>query len=212
MGFGYLCLLLFILIFILYLLKINIEVSPKKIMLLINISLVTLILKYLLLIAGFTTEKQSVIYFLSFLAFSNYFSIPLMVVILLFIFMRDEKFRFNTNYIFMILLFGYYLYLIIFNNIDISINSHFGFVLRFENDLVGTLSYLIIISSLTVFNLIFIDKPYGNKLGLKMLFITLVVCILEIILFLGGIKVFPYPIIGEALMLVSLFKGISTFK
>ena len=34
-------------------------------------------------------------------------------------------------------------------------------------------------------------------MGVKLLLITLIIYLVEYILFLGGIKLYPYPIIGE---------------
>ena len=211
-GFSYLCILLFIIIFILYLIKKNITKSPKKIKLFVTVSLIPLVLRYLVLIIGVIVEKHSVIYLLRQLVFLNYFSIPLIILATLFIFLRDEKLKFNFNFIFLIILLIGYIFMVSYSKIDISINNTFGFVLSLENYLVPTLIYLIIIASLSVFNLLYVDKPYSNKLGMKILLLSLVVCIVEFILFLGGVKVFPYPIIGEVLILISLSKGLRTFK
>ncbi|AYE33708.1 hypothetical protein [Clostridium septicum] len=211
-GFSYLCVLLFITILILYLIKKNIKSSPKKIKLFVTISLIPLVLRYLVLILGVVIEKHSVIYLLRHIIFLNYFSIPLIILAALFIFLRDEKIRFNVNFIFLAMLLVGYVLMIFSNKISVSINNAFGFVLILEQYLVPTLIYLIILASLSVFSLLYVDKPYSNKLGMKLLLLSLVICIVEFILFLGGIKLFPYPIIGELLVLISLSKGLSTFK
>ncbi|MGL5352289.1 MAG: hypothetical protein ACRDA5_03070 [Clostridium sp.] len=120
--------------------------------------------------------------------------------------------KFNINYIFLVLLVLGYLGLIMFCKIDININIDFGFVLNIKEMLSPTLVYLIIIAGLTVFTLLFIDKPYSNNFGMRMLLVSLIVVILEYVCFIGGAKVFPYPIIGEIFILICAFYALETFK
>ena len=158
-GFIYLCLLLFIIIFILYLFKKNIRSSPKKIKLFMAMALAPLLLRFLVLMCGIIIEKQSIIYMLRPFVFLNFFSNPLLIIGCLFIFLRDEKVKFNINYIFLSILLVGYCSLIMFYKIDININTTFGFVLNIRQMLMPTLVYLIIIGLLTVFTMLFIDKP-----------------------------------------------------
>lgn len=161
---------------------------------------------------GVIIEKQSIIYIIRPLVFLDFVSIPLLVMICLFIFLRDEKMKFNINYIFLGALALGYAGLMMFYPIDINININFGFVLNIKEMLIPTLVYLIIIAGLTVFTLLFIDKPYSNKVGMRILLVSLIVVILEYVFFIGGTKVFPYPIIGEIFILFSTFYAIGTFK
>lgn len=211
-GFSYLCLLLFIIIFILYLFKKNIESSPKKIKIFIAMALAPLLLKFIVLICGIIIEKQSIIYVLRPFVFLNFFSTPLLIIGCLFVFLRDEKVKFNINYVFLIILLVWYCSLIMFYEIDININTTFGFVFNIRQMLMPTLVYLIIIAGLTVFTLLFIDKPHSNKFGMRILIVSLIVVIVEYVFFIGGVKSFPYPIIGEIFILFSTFKAIETFK
>lgn len=211
-GFSYLCVLLFIIIFILYLFKENIRLSPSKIKLFMAMALLPLLLRVLVLICGVIIEKQSIIYLLRPFVFLNFFSIPLLIIGCLFIFLRNESIKFNTNYIFLIILLLGYLVLIIFFKIDININTTFGFVLNIRDKIIPTLIYLIIISGVTVFTLLFIDKPYSNKFGMRILLVSLIVAIVEYVFFIGEVKIFPYPLIGEIFILFSTFKSIETFE
>lgn len=211
-GFIYLCILIFIIICILYLLRNNMKSSPKKIKIFITISLIPLLLRFLTLICGVIIDKQSIIYLLRPFVFLNFFSIPLLIIGCLFIFLRDEKVKFNNNYIFLsILLLGYVAFMLTYK-IDINISKTFGFVLSIKEMLIPALVYLIIMAGLMVFTLFFIDKPYSNKFGMRMLLVSLIVVIVEDVFFIGGAKGFPYPIIGETFILLSTFKAIRTFK
>ncbi|WP_302670350.1 hypothetical protein [uncultured Clostridium sp.] len=96
--------------------------------------------------------------------------------------------------------------------VNISINNSFGFIINFKDSLTPNLIYLIIIASIAIVALLCGDKPFCNKWGMKLLTISLMLTIAEFILFLGGIKFFPYPLIGEILILLMSFKAIKTFK
>lgn len=211
-GFSYLCLLLCIIIFISYLFRKNQKSSPSKIKFFMSLVLAPLLLRYLVLIGGVIIEQQSIIYVLRPFVFLNFFSIPLLIIGCLFIFLRDEKLKFNINYIFLTALLVGYISLISFCKIDINIDTTFGFVLNMKETLIPTLVYLIIIAGLTVVTLLFIDKPYSNKFGMRILLVSLIVGIVEYIFFIGGVRIFPYPIIGEVLILFSILNAIKTFK
>lgn len=212
LEFSYLCLLLFTIIFILYLEKRNLDLSPKKIKLFVSISLMPLILRYIVLLFGVFIEKQGIIYFLKYYVFFNYFSVPLIILSALYIFLRSEKQKFNRNYIFMIVLALLYVAFVYTYKISISITNNFGFVISLKDGMIPILIYLIIIASLSVFILINLDKPFSNKVGMRILLISLMLYIIEYILLLGGINIYPYPIIGEVLILGCLLKSICTFK
>lgn len=120
--------------------------------------------------------------------------------------------KFDINYVFLGTLVLAYIGLMMFYEIDINININFGFILNIKEMLIPTLLYLIIIAGLTVFTLLFIDKPYSNTMGMRILLVSLIVVILEYVCFIGGAKLFPYPIIGEVFILFSTFYAIGTFR
>lgn len=212
LGFSYLSFLLFIIILTLYLERKNINLSPKKIKLFLSISLIVLIIRYIVLLLYALVDKQSIIYMLKYYTFLNYFSIPLIVLSCLYIFLRDEKIRFNTMYMFMILIGFMYGLMVWLYSIKINISSIFGFMILLEDGMNSILVYLIIIASLFMFTFINSDRPYCNKKGMRILMITMVIYIIEYILFIGGIKLYPYPMISELFILLCAKKAIFTFK
>lgn len=210
--FSYLCLLLFIITFVLYLIKINKELSPKKIKMFINISIIPLTLRYVFLLGAVTIEKQRIVYPLGYLFFLNYFGLPLIILVSMYIFLRNENLKFSTNYIFTVVFLFVYVVLLYTYKFSISISNKFGFIISLEDGIIPILIYLIILASLFVFVLLNSDKQFCNKKGMRLILISLIFYIAEYILLLGGIGVYPYPIIGEALILVCLLKAIYTFK
>lgn len=210
--FIYLCLLLFIVSFTLYIISLDLRYSPKKIKTFYLIVLIPLILKILVLLMNTVIEQQKIIYLLRHFIFLDFVTIPLLILTTLYIFLRDEKIKFNINYIFLILIALGYVVLMILQPLDIIINKQFGFVVIFQNNLISSLIYLIIIASLVVYTLLFVDKPYCNSLGMKVLLVSEIVIITEFILNLGGIKFIPYPIISNIAILIPVLMAIRTFK
>ena len=139
-------------------------------------------------------------------------AIPLLAMGALYIFLRNESIRFDYHFIFMISMIGVYCLLISFYRLKSHIDAEFGYVVIFKDTIIPSLIYLIVMAMVTVISLINIDKPYSNTLGMKLLTFSTVVFVIEYILFLGGIKIFPYPFIGEISVLIVVLQSIDTFK
>ena len=210
--FIYLCILLFIIIFSLYLLYLSYKKCPIKIQKFYIVTLSIIVLRYLSLLSLCIIQRQATIYFIKVLTQLTFIGIPLSILAAIYIFLRDEKRTFDYNYSFMIILFlGYFIMNIIYK-LEIKVDNIFGFIVVYKEILTPSLIYLIIISSLSVVTLLFSDKPYSNKVGMRLLLISLIVTVIEFIIFLGGIKIFPYPLIGEVCILCCSYKAINTFK
>src|SRR5699024_1141010 len=136
-------------------------------------------------------QRQRIIYFIKALTQLNFMAIPLLVLAAIYIFLRDENRSFDYNYTFMVILFLGYFVINIFYKLDIKVDSVFGFIVNYREVLIPSLIYLIIISSFVVVALLFVDKPYSNTSGMRLLLISLIITVVEFIIFLGGVRVFP---------------------
>lgn len=212
LSFFYLLTLIFIIIFILYLTIMNRKRCPKKVKSFFYIAFIFLLIRYISILIGNLIDSQGIVYLLRHLTLLNYCVIPLLALVSTYIFLRSEDTSFNYNFIFMLILIILYIGEIYLYKVSISINNTFGFIVNFKNSLTPNLIYLIIMASLAVVCLLCVDKPFCNKWGMRLLTISLMVTITEFILFLGGIKIFPYPFLGEILILLMSFKTIKTFK
>lgn len=210
--FSYLCFLLFTLTFLVLLVRKNSKLSPKKIRIFLNIILVPLIVRYIALIISFIVEEQRVVYFLKYLYNLNYLSIPLIVVVIVYIYLRNEKIKFNYLYIILLAFLTLYLIIIKVYKHNILIDIKFGFIITLENSSLVTLIYLVIMASILVFSLINLDKPFSNKIGMRCILGTLALYLMEFILGLSGLYIYPISIIGEIIIYLNLLKAINTFK
>ena len=210
--FIYLCLLLFIIIFSFYLQKKNSEKCPVKIRRYFNMLLSLIIIKYSIMLIMCLVENKNIIIYVKDLALLNYIFIPLIGFISLYIFLRDDKMKFSYNQIVLTIVSISYLLLIFIYKTDISIDSELGFIVHFKEYLNPYLIYLIEIATIIVIAILNIDKKYVNKSGLRILIFASGIFIVELILFLAKINIFPYPIIGEILFLILILKNINTFN
>ncbi len=211
-AFIYLCILLFMIIFSLYLIYLSSNKCPKKIRKFYLVSLSIIVVRYVSLLSLWLVQRQRIIYFIKIFTQLNFLAIPLLILAAIYIFLRDEKRRFDYNYTFMIILFLGYCLINIFYKLDIRVDTVFGFMVSYKEILVPNLIYLIVISSFVVITLLFVDKPYSNTSGMKLLLVSLIITVIEFIIFLGGIRIFPYPLIGEVCIIGCSYKAISTFK
>lgn len=211
-AFIYLCILLFIIIFSLYLISITLKKCPVKIQRFYVITLSIIVIRYLSLISLWIVQHQRIIYIIKALTQLTFIGMPLLALASFYIFLRDENRKFDYNYSFMIILFFTYIIINLFYKLDIRVDNTFGFIVSYKDMLVPSLIYLIAMSSMVVVTLLFLDNPYSNRSGMILLLISLAITVLEFILFLGGIKLFPYPVLGEFVMIGCSYKAISTFK
>ena len=211
-AFIYLCILLFIIIFSIYLIYLSSNKCPSKIRKFYLVSLLIIVVRYLSLLSLWLIQRQRIIYFIIVLTQLSLVGMPLLVLAAIYIFLRDENRSFNYNYTFMIILFLVYVVINIFYKLDIRVDSIFGFIVSYREILIPSLIYLILISSFVVISLLFIDKPYSNTNGMKLLLVSLIITVIEFVIFLGGIRIFPYPLLGEICILGCSYKAITTFK
>ena len=210
--FYYLCLLLFIITIIFYLIMKARKRCPVKVRKYYIITLTILLLRNITVLLLSLIEKQEIMYFLKPMSMMDIITIPLLSMGALYIFLRNERMRFDYNFILMISMIGIYCFLISFYRLKSYIDAEFGYVVIFKDTMIPSLIYLIVMAMVTVISLINIDKPYSNTLGMKLLTFSTVVFVIEYILFLGGIKIFPYPFIGEISLLIVVLQSIDTFN
>jgi hypothetical protein len=168
--------------------------------------------RYLSLLSLWLIQRQRVIYSIKILTHLNFVAIPLLILAAIYIFLRDEKRKFDYNYIVMIILFLGYFIINVFYKLDIRVDTVFGFIVNYREILIPNLIYLIVISSFVIITILFVDKQYSNTCGMRLLLISLIITVIEFIIFLGGFRIFPYPLVGEMCIIGCSYKAISTFK
>lgn len=211
-GFTYVCLLLVFIIFILYLIKINLKSSPKKIKGFFLVVLGALGIRFIAIMLCMLIEKQWITYSIRHIIFLNLFSIPLLALGCFYIFFRDENKKFDYNYIFLMISSIAFIIFSTYTHVGITIKKYFGFIVSIKEPLIPSIMYMIVLASLSVLTLFFLDKQFSNKIGMRFLLLSLLVTITEFFVFLGGIRIYPYPLIGEAFLLMTTTLALNTFN
>ncbi|MBE6048281.1 MAG: hypothetical protein E7213_07770 [Clostridium sp.] len=146
------------------------------------------------------------------LLFLNHLSIPLIVLALSYVFLRWDKLNFNVDYIIALILFALYTVGMFFMNGKVILSPEYGYIINIYNETIVYLISLIILGILLCFCFYFFDKPNNNRWGMTYLIIALAMVITENVLYLGGIKIFPYPIFGDAVFIILINLAVNTFK
>lgn len=207
--YGFLLLIIFLCIF---LMKKNISVSPKKIKVYMTVVITLFLLRYIGLFMLCVVKSGRFVYLLKPILFINHLAIPLMVIALAYVYLRWEKLSFSVNYVvagILTILYTTSMYVISGKTV---FNSNYGYLINIKNEVPLFLGTLIILGILLVFCVMFLDKPHNNKWGMIYLIIGLTVVILENIIYLGGVRIFPYPILGDGIFIVIMYLAFNTFK
>ena len=204
---------LLLIIFLLYMLikKINKSV-PKKIRIYMTIVSVLFIFRYIGLFLLCVIEKSNIAHRLMPLLFLNHLAIPLIVLALSYVFLRWDKLNFNINYIIAGILLAGYVVEMMFIKGKIILSPEYGYIINIYNESIVYLLSLILLGVLLCFCFYFFDKPNNNRWGMTYLIISLFMVIAEDVLYLGGIKMFPYPFFGDAPFTILINLAVNTFK
>ena len=98
------------------------------------------------------------------------------------------------------------------SKLTIEVSHTYVFIVNISNATEMYLLSLILMGIMLVLNVILLDKPYANKTGIWFIIISIVVVMLEEVIILGGIKVFPYSVIGELIFLIIINAVLNGFE
>ncbi|GAA0076731.1 hypothetical protein UT300005_11090 [Clostridium sp. CTA-5] len=212
MNFAYYLILLFIICLSLLIFKKNVLFSPKKIKIYSAIVILLFLLRHIGLFLLCVLKDNNFIYCLKPIIFLNNLTIPLMVLAITYIYLRAEQLKFNWNYIIGIFLSLVYLGIIYISKATLNVNNLYGFIIKINREELLYLFTLIILGIFLVINVILLDKKFANKKGIRLIIIAIVAVMLESVIILGGIKLFPYPVIGDLIFVTIMNSVLNNFK
>ncbi|WP_430856792.1 hypothetical protein [Clostridium paraputrificum] len=170
------------------------------------------LLRYIALFVLCIVKSGRFVYLFKPILFLNQLAIPLMVLALAYVYLRWDKLNFSINYVIAAFLSVAYIFSMFFIKGKIVFNSNYGYLISIKEETIFYLVSLVLVGSLLVFCVYFVDKPNNNKWGMIYLIIALVFVIIENILYLGGIRLFPYPILGDGIFIFIMNLAVNTFK
>ena len=212
MNFAYYLFLLLIIFLSFSIMKKNLEVSPKKIKIYLSLVITLFLLRHIALFLLCILKNSNIIYYLKSIIFLNHLSIPLMVLSITYVYLRSEKLKFGGSYIVATVVCAIYIVIMHISKVTVQVSYLYGFILKIDRETILFLFSLILLGVLLVINIILLDKPFVNKSGIWFVIIAISTVIIEDIIILGGIKIFPYSVIGDMIFLVIMNLVLKSFK
>ena len=212
MNFAYYLFLLLIIFLSILIMKKNLDVSPKKIKIYLTLIITLFLLRHIGLFLLCILNSSTIIYYLKSIIFLNHLTIPLMVLAITYVYLRSEKLSFGGSYIIAIIVFAIYIGIISISKVTVQVSYLYGFILKIDNEIILFLFSLILLGALLVLNVLLLDKPFVNKMGIWFIIIAISIVMIEDIIILGGIKIFPYSVIGEMIFLIIMNLVLKSFK
>lgn len=204
--------LLFILFFIMFLIDKDRKKAPKKIRIFLGLSLIVLFIKNLVLILMCIIKNIEIIYILKNFIYLDYLVIPVIALNLYYIYLRFDNINFNIIYHIGII--SIIIYLIFIYKIDgvVKLDASIGYFIVLNNESIIKAILIFIIGMLLLGGAVFLDKPHSNKTGIIITMIVLGFMIIEHILIMFKLWLFPYCIISEILLLFVINNSLDTFN
>jgi hypothetical protein len=192
--------------------KRNFEVSPKKIKIYLIIVITLFLLRHISLFLLCILENSTVIYYLKPIIFLDHLSIPLMILAMTYVYLRAETLKFTGSYIIAFIAGIIYVFIMETSKVTVQVSYLYGFLLAIDKEIILFLFSLIFLGVLLILNIILLDKPFANKKGIWFIIISILIVMTEEIIMLGGIRVFPYSVIGDLIFLALMNWVLSGFK
>ena len=212
MNFAYYLFLLLIIFLSILIMKKNLDVSPKKIKIYLTLIITLFLLRHIGLFLLCILNSSTIIYYLKSIIFLNHLTIPLMVLAITYVYLRSEKLSFGGSYIIAVIVCAIYIGIISISKVTVQVSYLYGFILKIDNEIILFLFSLILLGALLVLNVLLLDKPFVNKMGIWFIIIAISIVMIEDIIILGGIKIFPYSVIGEMIFLIIMNLVLKSFK
>lgn len=191
--------------------KNNLKKSPHKIKLICIFVFSIMFIRYLILLGFFFVQNIRYLYLFKYEYFLNLLAIPIIGLIVIYIFMRDYKVKFSLIFPITIMLTILYGFLVNMCDLIVKVDIIYGYYMRLENSVYIYIGYMII-NVILITLIINIYKPNLDKRGIIFIVVSSMVTILETLLFIIGKEIFIELIIGDILWMLTLNYGISKLK
>lgn len=208
----YLILLLILLLFTINALIEALKYAPKKIRTLSAGILIFILLKNLSLIIFFLSQKIFLLYYLKTFLFFNMFYLPILAVICIFIFIRNNKINFNYCFIIaVILLCSYFIIINVSKPVIKSLNSY-GYTVELLNGMYLNYGFIALSSLIILVCIHQIGREGVNNIGIFYTLICASVSLADVVLIILGINYLNHNILGEVLYILTFNYALRRLK
>lgn len=212
MNFAYYIFLLLIIFLCIFTIKRNLLVSPKKIKIYLVIVITLLLIRHIGLIILCLIESSKYIYYLKPIIYLDDIAVPLMILAITYVYLRSEKLKFTGSYFILAGITLIYSIIIYISKIMVKVSHIYGFIISIDNEIMISMFSLILLGIMLIINVLLLDKKYANKKGIWFIILAIMVVMIEKVIIVGGIRIFPYPVIGELIFLIIINVVLNGFK
>ena len=212
MNFAYYIFLLLIIFLCFFTIKRNLLVSPKKIKIYFTIVILLLLLRHIGLISLCILESSKYIYYLKSIIYLDNISIPLIVLAVTYVYSRSEKLKFTGSYFIFAVVAVIYAYIMYLSKVVVNVSVIYGFIMLIDNEIIVSMFLLILLGIMLIINVLILDKKHVNKKGVWFIISAIMVVMIEKVIIIGGLKIFPYCVIGELIFLIIINLVLNSFK
>lgn len=212
MNFAYYIFLLLIIFLCFFTIKRNLSVSPKKIKIYFTIVLILLLLRHLGLVLLCVLESSKYIYYLKAIIYLHNIAVPLIVLAVTYVYSRSERLKFTGSYVILAAVTTVYVMIMHMSKVMVNVSSIYGFIMSIDNELILSMFSLILLGIMLIINVLLLDKKYVNKKGIWFIIVAVMAVMIEKVIILGGIRIFPYSVIGELIFIIIINFVLNGFK
>jgi hypothetical protein len=181
----------------------SVRFAPLKIRIISLAALAALGTRYIALIIFLISGNIKNLYLLKPLMFLNLLCLPVLAIISIYIYARNDKIKFNYYIISASLLLFIYIAAIIKLPVSIEIYGNLGYVMRFYNELLVYGIYLIFNTIFFFIAVVFLGNKTSNKLGMWLIFVASLIVIIEIIVKSIGVSMLPSILFGDIIWILA---------
>lgn len=139
-------------------------------------------------------------------------AVPLIVVAVTYVYSRAEDIRFTGSYFVLVAVSVVYILIMNVSKVMVNVSSTYGFIMSLDNEIMLSMFSLILMGIMLVINVLLLDKKYINKSGIWFIIIAIMAVMIEKVIILGGIRIFPYSVMGELIFLIIINFVLNGFK
>lgn len=186
--------------------------SPIKIRILGICISIGMILRYIVLILMFLCQNVKGLYSLKPLFFLNLLLIPAAVCVILYIFARNEKIKFNIIFILGTLFLITYIFIISRFTTVVEINGKFGYIINFTYRHIIEIVYFVYNIIFLFLSIFLLNKKGIIKMGVFLVLISSALSVTEVIASYAGIILLPQRIVGDFLWTITFIFALNEVK
>lgn len=192
-----------------------IKFLSNKIKVMAFIIIVAMMLRYISIFIMYFSRSIKYLYLLKIPFFLNLLSIPIIVFTVLYIFMRKDNIKFYYIFIITAVLCAAYAIMMykceaVLQNLE-ECKLILGYTFVLSNYYIYWI-YIVFNTLVIFFVLGFVNKRSANKLGIYMVLLAACITIIELILWLMGIKILAENILGDVSWIIVFMYALSKVK